>query len=210
MVCARVRKSGQSEPGMAANIYRPSRRRVWFRSTKRPPRRARFAACVVAVGAGACGAVALLITLPPISSDAAMKWLWAPAFFAILPVWGVVRRESRDQPPRSDGLWCRRGFPPLEKWRAVVGGVLLTVAVAAFLFAALRTPAGAPLVDGGRYFITSGGDRVEVSRAEWLSARTRETRMFAGGVVLFATVAVLYLTQTMNRSASSLHAGPTN
>jgi hypothetical protein len=165
---------------------------------------------VIAVCAGACGAVAWLITLPPISSDAALKWLWAPAFVAIFPVWIVVVRESRSQAQNSNAKWYERGFPPLEGWRAVVGGVLLIVTVAAFLSAVLRTPAGAPVVEGGRYFITSGGDRVEVSRADWLGARTRETRMFAGGVVLFATVAVLYLTQTMNRSASSVDAERTN
>jgi hypothetical protein len=157
---------------------------------------------VLAVCAGASGAVAWLITLPPISSDAALKWLWTPAFVAIFPVWIVVIHESRNQPRRLEATWYERGFPPLEGWRAVVGGVLLVVTVAAFLKASLQTPAGAPIIEGGRYFITSGGDRVEVSRAEWLSARTRETRMFAGAVVLFATVAVLYLTQTMNRSTS--------
>jgi hypothetical protein len=88
--------------------------------------------------------------------------------------------------------------------------VLLIVTTVAFLGATLRTPAGAPIIEGGRYFITSGGDRVEVSRAEWLSARARETRIFAGAVVLFATVAVLSLTQTMNRSTSPADALPTH
>jgi hypothetical protein len=71
--------------------------------------------------------------------------------------------------------------------------VLLVVTVAAFLKASLQTPVGAPIIDGGRYFISS---------------RTRETRMFAGAVALFATVAVLYLSQTMNRSTASGDALP--
>lgn len=164
--------------------------------SKGVPAPIRRVAAVVAVIAFVDGLLMWLLSFVP-GSPTAGFWpvLVMPAFAAIFPVWGVTVFDTVMR--NRDRSTLRSGMPiPLRGWRKRAGVVVFIVPwftfMAVFFSGAL---AGQAEQDGDRYYANNHGEITELTREEWEQSRALESRLFAGGVMAFAGLAALYLTQ---------------
>lgn len=114
----------------------------------------------------------------------------AIAVFAVTVIDIAVRKGARS----SRG---RRGFPiPLHGWRKPAGMLLFgTMWVSSLLTFQSGDLPGQAERDGDRFFANNHGTITELTREQWERARAAESRWFAGGAIVFAGMAALYLTQ---------------
>jgi hypothetical protein len=118
-----------------------------------------------------------------------------PAFFAIFPAWFVTVLDHVLRNGNRSRLRSRLPLP-LRGWRKAAGALVFGLAwlgaMTAFLSGGL---AGQAEERDGRFVANDHGAITELTRAQWERSRALESRLFAGGVVAFAGLAALYLTQ---------------
>jgi hypothetical protein len=160
-------------------------------------RPARLALGVLAIVLALDGFVIWALSFVP-GYPAARTWpaFVMPAFVLMfLPFGAMVLNETVNRPP---GSGRRTTFPAaLRGWRGVVGGLAFgAVWVSGALLFASGSLSGQPMEVSGRYTSNNHGVITELTEEEYLAQSAAASRLFAGGVFAFATIAALVLTAT--------------
>jgi hypothetical protein len=151
-------------------------------------------AYVAAVAASIAALMWLLSFVPGAPTASFWPVVVFPCFALAFPVFAVTIVDEFMRTGGGSNL--RSGVPlRLPGWRAVAAGVLffgvwLTFA-ATFFGGSLN---GQPFERDGRYFTNNHGVETEVTRQEWANANASSSRLFAGGVLVFAGISALALT----------------